>query len=58
MTKDQPSEELHRVLFLVLLVVVTAAGGQALVRSYIPWFLIGLLAFLWLRHGPWRHRRR
>jgi Domain of unknown function (DUF1707) len=54
---EQNGRPLHRLLFLVLLVVVTAAGWQALVRSYIPWFLIGLLAFLWLRHGPWRHRR-
>lgn len=48
----------HRVLFLVLVIAVTAAGGQALVRSYIPWFLIGLLVALWLRYGPWPDRRR
>jgi len=47
----------HRILFLVLVVVVTAAVGQTLVRSYIPWLLLGLLAFLWLRYGP-RHGRR
>jgi Domain of unknown function (DUF1707) len=48
----------HRVLFLVLVIALTAAGGQALVRSYIPWFLIGLLVALWLRYGPWPDRRR
>jgi Domain of unknown function (DUF1707) len=47
----------HRILFLVLVIVITAALGQALVRSYIPWFLIGLLAVLWLRYGPSQHRR-
>jgi hypothetical protein len=48
----------HRVLFLVLVIAVTAVGGQALARSYIPWFLIGLLVALWLRYGPWPDRRR
>ena len=48
----------HRIGFLVLVIVITAAVGQALVRSYIPWLLIGVLAFFWLRFGPWRHRRR
>ena len=48
----------HRVLFLVLVIAVTATAGQALVRSYIPWFLIGLLVALWLRYGPWPDRRR
>ncbi|MGE5289183.1 MAG: DUF1707 SHOCT-like domain-containing protein [Micromonosporaceae bacterium] len=48
----------HRFLFLVLVVVIAAAAGETLARwSYIPWLLIGLLAFLWLRHGPWHHRR-
>jgi Domain of unknown function (DUF1707) len=48
----------HRVLFLVLVIAVTATAGQALARSYIPWFLIGLLVALWLRYGPWPDRRR
>jgi Domain of unknown function (DUF1707) len=48
----------HRVLFLVLVVALTVAGGQALMRSYIPWFLIGLLVVLWLRYGPWPDHRR
>jgi len=39
-------------------IAVTATAGQALVRSYIPWFLIGLLVALWLRYGPWPDRRR
>ena len=50
-------DPLHRVLFLALVIVITAVLGRALVRSYIPWFLIGLLAVLWLRYGPWQHRR-
>jgi Domain of unknown function (DUF1707) len=54
----QYGQRRHRVLFLVLVIALTAAGGQALVRSYIPWFLIGLLVALWLRYGPWPDRRR
>jgi hypothetical protein len=48
---------LHRILFLVLVVVITATLGRALVRFYVPWFLIGLLVILWLRYGPSQHRR-
>ncbi len=47
----------HRILSLVLVAVVTAALGQALVRSYIPWLLIGVLAVFLLRYGPRHHRR-
>ena len=46
-----------RLLALVLVVVVTAAIGDALARSFIPWLLIGLLAFFWLRYGQWHHHR-
>jgi len=49
----------RRIPFLALVIVITVAvaiAGQALMRSFIPWLLIGLLAFLWLRHGPWRNR--
>jgi len=53
----QYGQRRHRVLFLVLVIALTAAGGQALVRSYIPWFLIGLLVALWLRYGPRPDRR-
>ena len=54
----QYGQRRHRVLFLVLVIALTAVGGQALVRSYIPWFLIGLLVALWLRYGPWPVRGR
>jgi hypothetical protein len=54
----QYGQRRHRVLFLVLVIALTAAGGQALVRSYIPWFLIALLVALWLRYGPRPDRRR
>jgi Domain of unknown function (DUF1707) len=54
----QYGQRRHRVLFLVLVIALTAVGGQALVRSYIPWFLIGLLVALWLRYGPWPDHRR
>lgn len=48
---------LLRILLLGLIIVVAAAVGHALVHSFVPWLLIGLLAFLWLRNGP-GHRRR
>jgi hypothetical protein len=47
----------HRILFLALVVLITAAAGQALVHFYVPWLLIGLLAFLWLCSGRSRHHR-
>ncbi|HEY5988691.1 MAG TPA: DUF1707 domain-containing protein [Streptosporangiaceae bacterium] len=48
---------LRRVLFLVLIIAVAAMVGNALAHSFIPWLLIGVLVFLWLRYGPWRQRR-
>ncbi len=47
----------HRILVLVLVVVIAAAVGHALMQSFLPWPLIGLLAFLWLRHQTWHQRR-
>jgi len=50
----------RRIPFLAFVIVITAVvglAGQALLRSFVPWLLLGLLAFLWLRHGPRRHRR-
>jgi hypothetical protein len=48
----------RRVLFLVLVAVIAAIAGQSLARlSYVPWLLLGILAFLWLRYGPRHHRR-
>jgi hypothetical protein len=57
----------RRALFLVVAVVIAVAVGQAIVRSlffwpfggffvggFIPWLLIGLLVFLWLRHSDRR----
>ena len=43
-----------RFLFLVLVVVLAAALGQALVRPYTFWLVIALFVVLWLRHGPRR----
>jgi len=42
----------YRVLLLIAAVVVVFLGWQALVRPYLPWVLVALLAYLWLRHGP------
>jgi Domain of unknown function (DUF1707) len=47
----------RRVLASVLVIVIAVVAGHVLVRFYIPWLLIGVLAILWFRFGPW-HRRR
>jgi ABC-type Na+ efflux pump permease subunit len=49
---------LRRVLFLVLVIAIAAMVGNALAHSVIPWVLIGLLVFLWWRHGPSKQRRQ
>jgi hypothetical protein len=47
----------HRILVIALVIVVTAIAWQFLLRSVTVWLLIGFLAVLALRYGPWRHRR-
>jgi Flp pilus assembly protein TadB len=47
----------HRVLFLVLAVAIAVLIWHVLAPSFFVLLLIGLGAFLWLRHGPQRHRR-
>lgn len=49
---------LHRVLFLALVVVIAVGAGHAMAHFFIPWLLIGLLAFLWLTYGPRHHDHR
>jgi hypothetical protein len=48
----------RRVLASVLVIVIAVVAGHVLVRLYIPWLLIGVLAILWFRFGPWHRRRR
>jgi Flp pilus assembly protein TadB len=55
--RQQPGRRRHRVLWLVLIIVIAAAVAHVLVHSILPWLLIGLLAFLWLRHDASRRRR-
>ena len=50
----RPYRPYRRILSYVLLIVITVAVWHALLRVFIPWLLIGLLVFLWLRHGPWQ----
>ena len=38
-----------RLGFLVLVAIATVFVAQALAHSFIPWLLIGVVAFLWLR---------
>ena len=47
----------RRMLFLVLVILVAVFVVQELVRSFVPWLLIGLLGFMWLHHRAWNHRR-
>ena len=55
--RDEHSHRHPSLLFLVLIIVIAIAVGHALVRLYIPWLLIGLLAVLWLVYGPGHHHR-
>ncbi len=48
---------LHRVLFLVLVVVITAIVGRALLATAIPLLCIALLVVLLWHYGPLRHHR-
>jgi Domain of unknown function (DUF1707) len=45
---------MYRFVLLILIVVAAALLGQALVHSFFPWLLLGIVAFLWLRNNP-RH---
>ena len=57
---ELPARRRHRylgIVLLVLIVLIAVAIGQALVRSSLPWLLIGLVVFLWLRYRPGHHRR-
>ena len=47
---------LSRFLLLVLAVVVAAAVGQAILRSYIVLVLLAVVVLAWLRYGPRRRR--
>jgi DUF1707 SHOCT-like domain len=47
----------HRLLFLILVAVAAIAVGSTAHWSFIPWLMLGILAFLWLRYGP-RQRSR
>ncbi len=43
-----------RMVLLIALVAVAFFAWQALVRPYLPWLLVALLAYLLLWHGPQR----
>ncbi len=40
---------------LFVAIIITTAHLAFWTIHLLPWLLIGLLAFLWLRHGPRRH---
>jgi hypothetical protein len=43
-----------RMVLLIAMVAVAFFAWQALVRPYLPWLLVALLAYLLLWHGPQR----
>jgi hypothetical protein len=49
-TSPPSRSPMFRILIIVLIVVAAAFIGQALVHSFFPWLLVGVIAFLWLRH--------
>jgi len=56
-THKSSRSPMFRIAIIVLIIVAAAVIGQALVHSFFPWLLIGLIAFLWLRHHE-SHRHR
>jgi hypothetical protein len=53
--RNRPRRYRH-MLAIILIIVIAVAVGHALAQVA-PWLVIAVLAFLWLRHGPWPHRR-
>ena len=49
-THQSSRSPMFRIAIIVLIIVAAAVIGQALVHSFFPWLLLGLIAFLWLRH--------
>jgi hypothetical protein len=47
----------HRILVMALVIVVTVIAWHFLLQPVMVWLLIGSLAVLAFRYGPWRHRR-
>ncbi|HMG62484.1 MAG TPA: DUF1707 domain-containing protein [Streptosporangiaceae bacterium] len=45
-----------RVVSVAVLVVLAVIIAQALSHMFIPWILIAVVAFVWLRRRPRRHR--
>ncbi|HEY2284228.1 MAG TPA: DUF1707 domain-containing protein [Streptosporangiaceae bacterium] len=47
-----------RVLGVAALIVVVAIIGHALTQLFIPWILIAVVVFVWLRRGPRHHHHQ
>jgi hypothetical protein len=47
----------HRILVIALAIVVIALAWHFLLQPVMLWLLLGFLAVLAFRYGPWRHRR-
>jgi hypothetical protein len=55
--EPRPGHPFLRILAFALLIVVAIVTAHALLQSFIPWLLIGLIVFWWLRRGPGQYHR-
>ncbi len=55
--RGRPGRGRHRILapLLVIAIIITAGPALAWPGHLLPWLLLGLLVFLWLRHVRRRH---
>jgi len=54
---QRPRRPFYRFAVLALIFVIAVAIAQSLTHLYVPWLLIAVLVFLWLRYSPRRYRR-
>jgi hypothetical protein len=54
----RPARRRHRILAPLLIIALIITAGHVLTWPFhlLPWLLIGLLAFIWLRRDPRRRR--
>jgi hypothetical protein len=54
-TRAPSRSPMYRLFLLILIIVVAALLGQALIHSFVPWLLLlAVVAFLWLRNSDRR----
>jgi hypothetical protein len=55
--QSAPRRRYPRILPIVIAIVIAVVVGQAVGHLFIPWLLIAVVAFIWLRHTELRRRR-